>query len=74
MKVTIKALRVNANLSQEEAAKGLGINKCTLIKWENHVTYPSIIQLHDICRLYKCTLDDIFLPDSLTKSQQKGGN
>lgn len=68
MKVSIKALRVNANLNQKEAAKSLGIAPVTLIKWESNKTSPTVEQLVKMCNLYGCTVDDIFLPESLTKS------
>lgn len=68
MKVSLKALRVNANLNQSQVAKELGINPATLISWEAHKTFPSIIQLNQLCSLYSCTMDDIFVPDSLAKS------
>lgn len=68
MKISLKALRVNANLSQNDAAKQLGINKATLINWEKNKTFPNVVQVDRMCKLYKCKLDDIFLPDTLTQS------
>lgn len=69
MKVSLKALRVNANLNQKEAALKLGVAPATLISWEAHKTYPSVMQLKQLCSLYSCTMDDIFLPDELAKSE-----
>lgn len=69
MKVSIRALRVNKRLSQEEAAKQLKITKRTLQNWENEVTFPTAPQLVKICEIYGCTLGDIFLPDALAKSE-----
>lgn len=68
MKVSLKAMRVNANLNQKQVAKELGIAPVTLISWEAHKTFPSVIQLNQLCKLYSCTIDDIFLPDKLAKS------
>ena len=65
MKVTLKALRVNANLSQEDAARQLGVTKRTIQNWEGNITSPSANQLLQICNVYKCSLNDIFLPDKL---------
>ena len=67
MKVSLKALRVNANLNQQQVAERLGIAKVTLVNWEANKTYPTLVQLSKLCELYSCTLDDIFLPDKLTK-------
>lgn len=60
MKISLKALRVNAGLNQKEAAKKLGISPVTLIKWENNETSPTGIQLLKICSIYQCGIDDIF--------------
>ena len=73
MKVSIKALRVNAELSQQEAADKIGVAPRTLQNWENGVTYPTAVQLVSICSVYNCTIADISLPIVLTKSKQ-GGN
>ena len=73
MKVSIKALRVNAELSQQEAADKIGVAPRTLQNWENGVTYPTAVQLVSICSVYNCTMAGISLPIVLTKSKQ-GGN
>lgn len=65
MKIKLKALRVNAELTQQEAAEKLGITKRTLQKWEDYETSPTGVQLSRIANLYGCTLDDIFLPEPL---------
>lgn len=59
MKVTLKAARVNANLSQVKAAKALGISESTLAKWENGDTCPRADRMQDICDLYNCGMDDV---------------
>lgn len=71
MKVSIRALRVNRRLSQKTAAKELGITQRTLQNWENDATFPTGPQLMRICAVYGCELDDIFLPDTLAKSENK---
>lgn len=68
MKVSLKALRVNAGLNQKEAAKQLGITEKTMQNWESSETFPTAQQLMRICTIYNCTLNDIFLPDKLAKS------
>ena len=65
MKVTLKALRVNAGYNLAEASEKLGITTRTLINWENNKTYPDAHQLLQICSAYQCDLNDIFLPDKL---------
>lgn len=68
MKVSLKALRVNADLSQKEAAKQIGTTARTIQNWEKYSTFPSASQLIKICTIYNCNLNDIFLPDKLAKS------
>lgn len=50
--ITLKASRVNAGLSQKEAAEKLEINKSTLSNWETGKTYPTVLQLQKIEELY----------------------
>ena len=69
MKISLKALRVNANMNQDVAAKKLNITKRTLQNWENYATFPSARQLLQICDVYRCDIGDIFLPDTLAKSE-----
>lgn len=68
MKVSLKALRVNANLNQKEVAAMMNISPNTLMNWESNYTAPDVLQLSKLCAIYKCTIDDIFLPDKLAKS------
>lgn len=71
LKVSLKALRVNANLNQKEVAKFIGVSPNTLVSWENNYTAPDALQLAKLCILYKCNMDDIFLPDKLAKSEKE---
>lgn len=71
MKISLKALRVNADMNQAEAAKKLAVTEKTIQNWEAHRTFPSAGQLVSICRIYGCTLDDIYLPDVLAESENQ---
>lgn len=42
MRLTLKALRVNKNLTQEEAAKAIGVSKYTWANYEVGKTYPDV--------------------------------
>lgn len=52
MAITLKAARVNAGMTQREAARALKINKNTLANYENYKTSPSIEKAHEIAKLY----------------------
>ena len=68
MKVSLKALRVNANLNQKQVSKIMEVSPSTLVSWDNNYTAPDALQLSKLCSIYNCTMDDIFLPDKLAKS------
>ena len=64
MAITLKAARVNANLTQKEAAKRLEISKSTLASYEMYKTIPSIDMAKKIAALYGLEVDGIiFSPD-----------
>lgn len=58
-KITLEAARVNAGLSQKEAAKLLKISNNTLGNWENGKSFPDAEQIEKLCKLYGCPFDII---------------
>lgn len=60
MKVSFKAARVNAKVTQTDAAKYLGVAQSTLQRWENDGSVP-IQAVVKMCDLYGCTIDDFDL-------------
>ncbi len=64
-KMTLKALRVNAGLTQKEVADKLKVSNKTICNWENGVSYPSPEYIDALCELYNVSYDHInFLPNS----------
>lgn len=64
MAITMKAARVNANLTQLEAAQALGISKNTLSAYESMKTIPQIDMAQKMASLYGLSVDQIiFLPN-----------
>ena len=61
-KISLAAARVNARLSQREAAKMLGVDRTTLQKYEQGKTVPSWDTVKRIEKIYAYPLDYIFLP------------
>lgn len=59
MAMTLKAIRVNLGLNQEEAAEKLGIQLRTLSNWENAKTFPNVPQIEKIMDVYGVHYDDI---------------
>lgn len=42
MKVTLKAARINAGLTQAEAAQKLNVSKDSISNWERGKTFPDV--------------------------------
>lgn len=61
-KITLEAARVNAHLTQREAAKKLNISVATLQNYESGRTTPDWSLVRQIEVLYNYPIDFIFLP------------
>lgn len=72
-KISLKAARVNKGLTQKQASCAVGINKSTLMKWEQGKTSPDGIKLIALCKLYGVSLNHIFLQSETTLSDISGG-
>ncbi len=60
---TLKSLRSLKNMTQEEAAKTIGVSVDTWRNWERHKSYPSVPQIQKIERSFNVSYNDIiFLP------------
>lgn len=66
VKISLAAARVNAGLTQSEAAKELHVTKQTLVNWEKNKSIPKPAQFYMLCEIYKIPRDFIFLPKSIT--------
>ncbi len=74
MAITLKAARVNAGMTQTEAAKALGIGTATLQNYEAGKKYPNILTLKKIEDLYGVPYAElIFLPDNHALSTTEEG-
>lgn len=64
-KMKLKAARVNAGLTQKEAAEKIGVSNKTLWSWENGMSVPNQIYIDRICELYGVSYDNLcFLPNN----------
>lgn len=68
LQITLKAARVNAGLTQDEVSKRLRKSKQTIVNWETGKTTIDFANLVALCRLYKVSEDNIFLPKESTLS------
>lgn len=70
--ITLAAVRVNANLTQEALAKKLDVDKKTIINWEKgrtRITTPWLQAFAKECDDFP--IDYIFLPIKSTKSRKE---
>lgn len=65
MIITLKAARVNAGMTIQEAADKIGIKRGTLANWEDvRIINPiKTIYKDKIAEIYKITIDDIKWPN-----------
>lgn len=59
-KISLKAARVNAKLSQQEAADRIGVAASTLRNWESGKTFPNQPKIEKICEVYGISFDILF--------------
>lgn len=59
-KISLKAARVNANLSQQVAADRIGVAVSTLRNWESGKTFPNQPKIEKICEVYGIPFDVLF--------------
>ena len=70
VKLTLKAARVNAGLTQKDVAERLNISNKTVCSWETGATIPNVHQVESLCELYNVTYDHlIFLPSNPLKAE-----
>ena len=61
MKERLKKLRLNAKLTQSEAAAKIGVGQPTISMWENGESKPRIDMLQLIAEAYGCKMSDILV-------------
>ena len=72
MAISMRAARVNAELTQAEAAKIIGVSPNTISRWEQGITSPTFKYIRPIVEAYglKSFEDIIFLPTDNANSEQ----
>lgn len=63
IQISLAAARVNANMTQRQAAEAIGVDKTTIVSWEKGRTYPNSILLHRLSDIYQIPIGNIFLLD-----------
>lgn len=64
MQITLKAARMNKQLTQRDAAAKIGVTSDTIGNWERGKSFPDAMQIKRIEEVYNVRYDDlIFLPN-----------
>lgn len=61
--LTLKAWRVNSNLSRDDVAREIGKTERTIYNWETGVQIPDKSNLEKLASIYQTSSDFIFLGD-----------
>ena len=65
MMLTLEAARRNANLTQAQAAKKLGVSKDTVGNWEARRSFPNALHILRIEQVYGIRFNNLlFLPQN----------
>lgn len=59
MAILLKAARINAEKTQEEAGAFVGKSKVTIANYESYVTIPDIETAKKLAEFYGLSVDDI---------------
>ena len=62
--------RMDAGLTQEQAAEALDVTRQTVSNWETGKTYPDIKNIVDISNLYHISLDCLLKEEMTAKSDE----
>lgn len=61
MAMTLKAARVNAGLTQAEAAAAVGVARKSIVCWEQDIESLKVGTLKKLCNLYNVELAELIL-------------
>ncbi len=61
MKNKIKKFRESLGLTQEQLGKLIGVSRQAINAIETEKFEPSIWLAYDLCKIFKCTIEDVFL-------------
>ena len=57
MKNRIREFRERRDLSQDEVAKVLGVNRTAVVKWETGANKPRLEKIVELAKLLRCSVD-----------------
>lgn len=63
MRTRIKELRARHSMTQDDLARLVGVRRETILAIENGKYYPSVKLAHDIAKVLRTTIDDLYVFD-----------
>lgn len=69
IKISLAAARVNANMTQDEAATAIKASKSSILHWESGKTPITFERLVQLANLYDIPVDCIRVPTKSTLSE-----
>ena len=74
LQISLASARVNAGMTQKEAARKLKVSKQTLVNWDSGKTEPKASRARELSELYNMPLKYIFLAKDQIKFDIGGNN
>lgn len=62
MQLSLKSLRVNAGLTQQDVADRLGVSRQSVSNWESEGEKPKDVVIYALAYLYEANIDQIRVP------------
>ena len=62
LRISLRAARVNAGMTQKDVAKLLKVSNKTVLNWESGLSEPSYSTILALSDIYKIPAKNIFLP------------
>ena len=62
--------QLSANMTQEALAGKLDVSRQTISKWEMDAANPEMDKALEICKIFNCTLDNLFREEMDKRSDQ----
>ena len=62
--------RLKGNMTQEDLAEKMNISRQTVSKWELDTAQPEMDKAIELCRIFNCSLDDLFRNDMVSCGEE----
>jgi len=64
----IKSRRLALNMTQEDLAEALGVERSTVSMWEIGQSLPRVSMLPTLAKLLSCTIEELLVTDEAERS------